>query len=32
MKPTDFNILYQKDKQSVAEFKEKVIVVNQNGN
>lgn len=32
MKPTNFNILYQKDKQSFIEFREKVIFVDRNGN
>ncbi|WP_396178697.1 carboxypeptidase-like regulatory domain-containing protein [Flavobacterium sp.] len=32
MKPTNFNILYQKDKQSFIEFREKVIFVDKNGN
>ena len=32
MKPTNFNILYQKDKQSIIEFREKVLYVDKNGN
>ena len=32
MKPTNFNILYKKEKQSMVDFKEKVIYVDQNGN
>ncbi|RZK10930.1 MAG: carboxypeptidase-like regulatory domain-containing protein [Flavobacterium sp.] len=32
MKPSHFNILYKKDKQSVVDFREKVIYVDKNGN
>ncbi len=32
MKPTNFNILYQKDKQSFIEFREKILFVDKNGN
>lgn len=32
MKPTNFNILYKKDKQSIVEFIDKVIYVDRNGN
>ena len=32
MKPTNFNILYKKDKQSIVEFTDKIIFVDQNGN
>lgn len=32
MKPTNFNILYKKDKQSIVEFVDKVLYVDRNGN
>ncbi|MDR6968271.1 hypothetical protein J2X31_002288 [Flavobacterium arsenatis] len=32
MKPTNFNILYKKDKQSVVDFVQKEIFVDENGN